>query len=116
MADRIRLRVARYRPETESELDFQEYEVPFDKDWVVLDGLNYVKDRLDGTLVVPLVVPHGRVRQLRDDGQRRAEADLRDVSLRLRARSGHAWHRSGTSPSFATSSSTSATSCGSWCA
>ena len=50
MADRIRLRVGRYRPETESELHFQDYEVPFDKEWVVLDGLNYVKDRLDGTL------------------------------------------------------------------
>ena len=50
MADRIRLRVGRYRPETESELVFQEYEVPLDKEWVVLDGLNYVKDRLDGTL------------------------------------------------------------------
>jgi fumarate reductase iron-sulfur subunit len=50
MADRIRLRVGRYRPETESELVFQEYEVPFDKEWVVLDGLNYVKDRIDGTL------------------------------------------------------------------
>jgi fumarate reductase iron-sulfur subunit len=50
MADRIRLRVGRYRPETESELVLQEYEVPFDKEWVVLDGLNYVKDRIDGTL------------------------------------------------------------------
>jgi fumarate reductase iron-sulfur subunit len=42
--------VGRYRPETESELVLQEYEVPFDKEWVVLDGLNYVKDRIDGTL------------------------------------------------------------------
>jgi fumarate reductase iron-sulfur subunit len=50
MADRIRLRVGRYRPEMESELVFQEYDVSFDKEWVVLDGLNYVKDRLDGTL------------------------------------------------------------------
>jgi fumarate reductase iron-sulfur subunit len=50
MADRITLQVARYRPEAESEARFQEYEVPCPKDWVVLDGLNYVKDRLDGTL------------------------------------------------------------------
>ncbi len=50
MADRITLQVARYRPESESEARFQEYEVPCPKDWVVLDGLNYVKDRLDGTL------------------------------------------------------------------
>jgi len=50
MGGRITLRVARYRPEVESELTFQDYEVPCPKDWVVLDGLNYVKDRLDGSL------------------------------------------------------------------
>jgi fumarate reductase iron-sulfur subunit len=50
MADRITLRVARYRPEEESEPTYQEYEVPCRDDWVVLDGLNYVKDHLDGTL------------------------------------------------------------------
>jgi fumarate reductase iron-sulfur subunit len=50
MADRITLRVVRYRPEEESRPTFQEYEVPCRKEWVVLDGLNYVKDQLDGTL------------------------------------------------------------------
>src|SRR5262249_45524804 len=50
MADRITLRVARYRPDEESEPVFQEYEVPCPNDWVILDGLNFVKDRLDGTL------------------------------------------------------------------
>src|SRR3989441_457599 len=50
MADRITMQVARYRPEEESDVTFQEYEVPCPKEWVVLDGLNYVKDRLDGTL------------------------------------------------------------------
>ena len=50
MADQITLQVARYRPEEEAAPTFQEYEVPCPKDWVVLDGLNYVKDRLDGTL------------------------------------------------------------------
>jgi fumarate reductase iron-sulfur subunit len=50
MADRIKLQVARYRPEQEGTPTFQEYEVPCHKDWVVLDGLNYVKDQLDGTL------------------------------------------------------------------
>jgi len=40
----------RYRPEKETEPTFQEYEVPCPKEWVVLDGLNYVKDQLDGTL------------------------------------------------------------------
>jgi fumarate reductase iron-sulfur subunit len=50
MADTITLEVARYRPEEETEPTFQSYEVPFTKDWVVLDGLNYIKDKLDGTL------------------------------------------------------------------
>ncbi len=50
MPDRITLEVARYRPENESAISFQQYEVPCHKEWVVLDGLNYVKDRLDGTL------------------------------------------------------------------
>jgi fumarate reductase iron-sulfur subunit len=50
MPDRITLQVARYRPELESEITFEEHEVPCPKDWVVLDGLNHVKDRIDGTL------------------------------------------------------------------
>jgi fumarate reductase iron-sulfur subunit len=50
MADRIKLQVARYRPEQDSEASFDEFEVPFSKDWVVLDGLNHVKDKMDGTL------------------------------------------------------------------
>jgi fumarate reductase iron-sulfur subunit len=50
MADQITLQVARYRPEEEATPTFQEYDVPCPKEWVVLDGLNYVKDRLDGTL------------------------------------------------------------------
>ena len=50
MPDRIRLQVARYRPEQESEATFDEFEVPCPKEWVVLDGLNHVKDQLDGTL------------------------------------------------------------------
>ena len=50
MADRIKLQVARYRPEQESEATFDEYDVPCPKEWVVLDGLNHVKDRIDGTL------------------------------------------------------------------
>jgi fumarate reductase iron-sulfur subunit len=50
VADRIALQVVRYRPEQEAEPTVQKYEVPCPKDWVVLDGLNYVKDQLDGTL------------------------------------------------------------------
>ena len=50
MANHITLQVARYRPEQQSDITFDEYEVPCPKDWVVLDGLNHIKDRLDGTL------------------------------------------------------------------
>ncbi len=50
MPQTVALQVARYRPEEESEPVFQDFEVPFRKDWVVLDALNYIKDRLDGSL------------------------------------------------------------------
>ena len=50
MADTITMQVARYRPEQESQATFQEYQVPCPKEWVVLDGLNYIKDHLDGSL------------------------------------------------------------------
>ena len=50
MRDQITLQVARYLPEKQSESTFDEYEVPCSKDWVVLDGLNYIKDKIDGTL------------------------------------------------------------------
>ena len=50
MPDTITLAVARYRPEQETAPVFQDFEVPFRKDWVVLDALNHIKDRLDGSL------------------------------------------------------------------
>ncbi len=50
MAETIKLEVARYRPEQESELTFEEFEVPCPGEWVVLDGLNHIKDQIDGTL------------------------------------------------------------------
>ena len=50
MPDMITLEVMRYRPERDTEPTFQGYEVPFHEDWVVLDALNYIKDRLDGSL------------------------------------------------------------------
>ena len=50
MPEHITLHVARYRPEEASETTFQEYELPCPKEWVILDGLNHIKDHLDGTL------------------------------------------------------------------
>ena len=52
MAETITLEVFRWRPDDPKAGDghFQSYEVPYKKDWVVLDALNYIKDELDGTL------------------------------------------------------------------
>src|SRR5919198_1354533 len=50
MSDTITLEVMRYRPDEEAEPVTQSYEVPLHTDWAVLDGLNYIKDELDGTL------------------------------------------------------------------
>jgi len=47
---KITLEVFRYLPDQEEEPRFQSYEIPFRQDSVVLDGLNYIKDHLDGTL------------------------------------------------------------------
>ncbi len=46
----VTLEVRRYRPEVDPRPTLQEYEVPLEEDWMVLDALNYVKDRLDGSL------------------------------------------------------------------
>ena len=46
----ISLEVFRYCPEQEDEPRFQTYEVPYREDWVVLDALNYIKDKIDGSL------------------------------------------------------------------
>lgn len=50
MADRITLQVTRYQPEHDVEPALRAYEIPLRTHWTVLDGLNYIKDHLDGTL------------------------------------------------------------------
>src|SRR3989454_7842086 len=50
MANRITLEVTRYDPAHDEKPRLDAYEVPLRKDWVVLDALNYIKDKLDGTL------------------------------------------------------------------
>ena len=50
MADKIELEVTRFSPERDKKPSMQTYEVPLRKEWVVLDALNYVKDRVDGSL------------------------------------------------------------------
>lgn len=50
MDDEATLRITRYRPE-QSPLPFDEdFRVPFRRDMMVLDALNHVKDRVDGSL------------------------------------------------------------------
>lgn len=46
----IDLHVLRYNPETDSEPRWQQYTVPYNEEWVVLDALNYVKEHQDPTL------------------------------------------------------------------
>jgi fumarate reductase iron-sulfur subunit len=46
----IELEILRYRPEDDDEPWFQNYRVPCEEDWVVLDAINYVKDHMDSTL------------------------------------------------------------------
>ena len=51
MTDRtIELRVMRYNPETDSEPRWEQYTVPYNDEWVVLDALNWVKANIDPTL------------------------------------------------------------------
>ena len=50
MAETIQLEVTRYSPERDERPRFQSFEVPLRKDWVVLYALNYIKDRVDGSL------------------------------------------------------------------
>ncbi len=44
------LEILRYHPETDQEPSFQTFEVPYHKDWVVLDAINWIKEYVDGTL------------------------------------------------------------------
>jgi len=46
----IEIQVLRYRPEQDTEPVLQSYKVPFTDDMSVLQGLQYIKDYLDGTV------------------------------------------------------------------
>ena len=46
----IEIEVLRYRPEQDKEPFFQTYQVPFTDDMSVLQGLQHIKDHLDGSL------------------------------------------------------------------
>ncbi len=50
MTEPIQLEVTRYSPERDTAPAFQSFDVPCHADWTVLDGLNHIKDKLDGSL------------------------------------------------------------------
>src|SRR5205807_10414889 len=50
MPETVGLEVLRYSPERDAEPAFQIFEVPLRKEWVVLDALNHIKDKVDGSL------------------------------------------------------------------
>ncbi|MCJ2520389.1 MAG: succinate dehydrogenase iron-sulfur subunit [Candidatus Thermoplasmatota archaeon] len=50
MALEIVLLVKRFRPELSKEPFYQEYQIPYTEDMVVLDALNYINDEVDSTL------------------------------------------------------------------
>ncbi|MEZ0307451.1 MAG: succinate dehydrogenase/fumarate reductase iron-sulfur subunit [Ramlibacter sp.] len=47
---RIEIRVLRFRPEQEDEPVWQSFDVPYTDDMSVLQGLQYIKDEIDGSL------------------------------------------------------------------
>jgi fumarate reductase iron-sulfur subunit len=112
MRDHIKVQVARYLPEKQSEQTFDEHEIPCPKDWVVLDGLNYIKDRIDGTLSYRWSCRMGICGScgmtVNGEPKLTCATFLADYA---QAPSGSS--RSATSRSFAISSSTSAISCAS---
>jgi|SRR5579862_7160353 len=50
MPEKIALEITRYHPELDEAPRLQTFEVPLRKEWVLLDALNYIKDKLDGSL------------------------------------------------------------------
>jgi len=50
MPDTVQLEVTRYHPEHDAAPSTQTFEVPLRKDWTVLDALNHIKDKQDGSL------------------------------------------------------------------
>lgn len=50
METKITLQVLRYIPEKDPDPFYQEYEIPYREEWVILDALNYVKDNVDSSL------------------------------------------------------------------
>ena len=84
--------MTRYRPETDSEPHWQEYDVPLRKEWTVLDGLNHVKDEVDATLSFRWSCRMGICGScgMTVDGEPKLTCAHLPERLRARARSGRA--------------------------
>ena len=50
MAEQIALDITRYSPEHDKTPTVASFDVPLRKEWVILDALNYIKDKVDGSL------------------------------------------------------------------
>ncbi len=50
MAEQIAVEVTRFSPDRDKTPSVQSFDVPLRKEWVVLDALNYIKDKVDGSL------------------------------------------------------------------
>jgi fumarate reductase iron-sulfur subunit len=50
MPEQIAVEVTRFSPERDKTPSIQSFDVPLRKEWVVLDALNYIKDKVDGSL------------------------------------------------------------------
>ena len=76
--------ITRFDPDKDEAPRKQEYQVPCEDNWKVLDAVNFIKDEIRRDRVPSLVLPDGRLRLLRDDGERRAEAHLQDLDQGVR--------------------------------
>ncbi|MCH8285561.1 succinate dehydrogenase/fumarate reductase iron-sulfur subunit [candidate division KSB1 bacterium] len=50
MGKTIELEIFRYIPEIDEQPAYRSYEVEFEDDWVILDAINHIKDKMDGSL------------------------------------------------------------------
>ena len=80
------MQVTRYDPDRDSAPTVADVRGPLRKDWAILDGLNYVKDHVDGSLSYRWSCRMGICGSCGMKVERRAEADLRRLPQRLRAR------------------------------
>ncbi len=76
------IKVRRFQPESGEGPYWEEFKVDLEPSLSVLDGLLQAKDRDDGSLVGPLLLPGGDLRLLRDEDQRPVRARLQDPDRR----------------------------------